>query len=286
MRRSIYGSMDNHSAFCSCCSSRLTDFVCQNYTVSIEKHCINYMVFIYVPCLFVSPNRTFCSCDCPSFIPLSSLIPIVINLGGLQSFSLFLHHFKTNCFLFSYQACVRPVRFSLPSHHSSILTHWQIFSSDPKHQSLHLWEILSDVSVLKHGAVCWQYIQSFVVLVLNMWDFLRLSRLFDTVEPLNDSCISLHSWDAIRYTLPCLLFLVLLRVWQSIIGGSPWPVAVGGDHRGRSEVQADDIRVSPGKVLWTDRLQLFRIKAAVVKKAFHVSSSPGIPVWQVWFRSV
>lgn len=130
------------------------------------------------------------------------------------------------------------------------------------------------------------YIQTAAVLVLNMWDFLRLSCLFDAVQPLDDSCVALHSRDAVRDALPCLLLLILLSVRQSVVGRPPRLVTVRGDHGGWSEIQANNVRVGPRKVLWANCLELFRVKATVVKKAFHISSSPGVPIRQVWFRAV
>lgn len=178
-------------------------------------------------------------------------------------------------------ACVKLVNFT--SIHSFIhLYFWKDHSlciCETWQSMYHFWNRQQFVNILI-------YIQSTVVIVLNMWDFLCLSRLFDAVKPLNDSCISFHSRDAIWDTLPSLLFLILISIWQSIIGGPPWLVAVRGYHWGWSEIQTDDIWVGSCKVLWTNCLQLFWVKATVVKKAFHVSSSPSIPVWQVWFRSV
>lgn len=133
---------------------------------------------------------------------------------------------------------------------------------------------------------CCLYTRSSAVFVLNMGDFLRLSGLFDAVQPLDDSSVSLHSRDPVRNALPALFFLVLVAIWQALVGGAPRPVTIRRNHRGGAEVQTDDIRTGSRKVLWTNGFQFLGVKATVVKKAFYISSSPGVPVWQVGFRSV
>lgn len=173
--------------------------------------------------------------------------------------------FPDSCGLFFVNGSVK----TFTSIHSSIL--------------YEIWSIISQKVLKRYDALCTLV---WVQFLLNMWDFLSLSGLFDAVQPLNDSSISLHGRDPIWNAFPTIFFLILISIWQTLIWGAPWPVTIRWDHRGRAEIQTDDIRTGSCKVLWTNSFQFLRVKATVVKKAFYISSSPSVPVWQVWFRSV